>query len=331
MSKLRWGILGSASIAKRAFIPGVQESVLCSLDAIASRDETRAQATAEQFHIPKTYGSYDALLEDSYIDAVYIPLPNHLHKEWTIKAARAGKHVLCEKPIALTTKEAEEMALECDKNGVKLAEAFMFRHHPRYQMIKDIIAAGEIGEIRAIRGGFTFNNSTSQENVRFKKEWGGGSIYDVGCYPISAARYLLGKEPEAVTVHAFLSAEHDYVDMMASGLVEFPDSVALTFDCGMWAANRSFMEIVGTKGRIDLPSGFGTRREPITNLYITIEGQQREVEVPQVNHYAIQVDDFARSVLYGDPLKFEPSDSISNMRVIDACLKSAHERVRVVL
>ncbi|TVY07512.1 Gfo/Idh/MocA family protein [Paenibacillus cremeus] len=331
MKKLKWGIMGNASIAKRAFIPGVRESELCVVEAIASREESKAKMVAEQFGISKSFGSYEDLLEDPSIDAVYIPLPNHLHKEWTIKAAKAGKHILCEKPIALNVKEAEEMAEACAKAGVKLAEAFMYRHHPRYQMLKEIISSGEIGDIRVIRGAFTFNNSANMENIRFKREWGGGSIYDVGCYPINAARYLLEREPEAVTVHALLSPQHDYVDMMASGLVEFPESVALIFDCGMWAANRSFMEIVGTNGRIDLPSGFGTRPEPITNLFVTIGGERKEIEVPHVNHYAIQADNFARSVLHGEPLSFEPSDFISNMRVLEACIKSANERTRVVL
>jgi predicted dehydrogenase len=157
--------------------------------------------------------------------------------------------VLCEKPIALNAEEAEEMVRACADAGVLLAEAFMYRHHPRYHRIKEIIRSGEIGTIRGIHGAFTFNNSAQSSNVRFHRDMGGGAIYDVGCYPISAARLILEREPEAATVHAFLSPQHDLVDMMASGLVEFSDSVALTFDCGMWAASRNVLEILGRPNR----------------------------------------------------------------------------------
>ena len=329
--KLKWGIVGCAGIAIRAVIPGMAQSEWNEVVAIASRDEEKAKKTAGEHGIPKAYGSYEALLEDDSIDAVYIPLPNHLHKEWTIRAAEAGKHVLCEKPMALTAQEAEEMVAAANKAGVKLAEAFMYRHHPRYQMIRDLIASGEIGEIRGMHGAFTFNNAADTQNVRNRRDWGGGSIYDVGCYPISAARLLLSREPEAVTAHAFFSPEHDHVDMMASGLIEFPGSVALTFDCGMWAAFRNTLEVLGVNGTIQVPSAFVGKEEVLSSFFVTVKGQRREVEVPLVNQYAVQADEFARTVLFGESPKFEPIDAINNMRVIDACLKSARERVRVIL
>jgi xylose dehydrogenase (NAD/NADP) len=329
--KLRWGILGCAGIAKRAVIPGIQASETGVTAAIASRNEDKAKETAAQFNIPTAYGSYEALLEDENIDAVYIPLPNHLHKEWTIKAAEAGKHVLCEKPIALNAEEAAEMAAACNKAGVKLVEAFMYRHHPRYAMIQEVIKSGEIGLIRGIHGAFTFNSSQNHNNVRFNNEWGGGSLYDVGVYPISAARMILGQEPEAATVHAFFSPEHDNVDMMASGLLEFPGHVALTFDCGMWAAGRNVLEILGSDGRIELPCAFVNHFNADDHFFVTVKGERREVEVPYINQYALQADDFGRSVLEGTDLKFQSSDAIQNMLVIDACLKSARERIRVVL
>lgn len=333
MSKnvLRWGILGCAAIAIRAVIPGIRQSELGEVAAIASRDEAKAKETAEKLSIPVAYGSYQELLADETIDAVYIPLPNHLHKVWTIRAAEAGKHVLCEKPAALTAQEAQEMTEACAKAGVRFAEAFMYRHHPRYRMIREAIAAGEIGEIRGIHGAFTFNSAASGENVRFHREMGGGSIYDVGCYPISAARYVLGQEPEAATVHAFFSERHDHVDMMASGLIEFPGSVALTFDCGMWAAARNTLEILGTEGRIEVPAAFVATADETANFVIDARGGRRVIEVPRVNQYAVQADDFARSVLLGEALAFEPIDSVRNMRVIDACLQSARERMRVTI
>jgi xylose dehydrogenase (NAD/NADP) len=329
--KLRWGIVGSAGIAKWAVIPGIKQSQSGVVAAIASRDEQKAKEMAEQFDIPLAYGSYEALLEDESIDAVYIPLPNHMHKEWTIRAAEAGKHVLCEKPMALNAEEAQEMVDACHKAGVRLAEAFMYRHHPRYARMKEIVKSGEIGTIRGVHGAFTFNNAGDKNNVRYKQFMGGGSIYDVGCYPISAARYILESEPEAATVHAFLSPEHDYVDMMASGLLEFPNHVGLTFDCAMWAAGRNTLEILGTDGRIEVPSAYMSKPDASSNFFVYTKEGRREEEVPYVNQYALQADDMANSIFNNQPLLFDPQDAVRNMRVIDACLKSARERGRVMI
>jgi xylose dehydrogenase (NAD/NADP) len=323
--QLRWGILGCANIAERAVIPGIRGSKTGVVAAIASRSEGKAKETAERLDIPVYYSSYDALLEDDSIDAVYIPLPNHLHMEWTVKAAQAGKHVLCEKPIALNAEEAQVMADACAKAGVVLAEAFMYRHHPRYDHIKELIASGEIGDIRGIHGTFTFNGAANKENVRFVKEWGGGSIYDVGVYPISAARLILDAEPEAVTCRAMFSPEHGDVDMMASGLIEFPNDVSLTFDCGMWADFRNTLEILGTKGRIEVPSAFiGS-----PNFIVHSKGTRREVEMPEVDSYALQADDVAEAVFGVKQQRMAPADAVLNMRVVDACLLSARERKRV--
>ncbi|MFC7681851.1 Gfo/Idh/MocA family protein [Paenibacillus sp. GCM10028914] len=328
--KLKWGILGCASIAKRAVIPGLKQSQLNEVTAIASRDIDKSQATAEELAIPKAYGSYEEILLDPDIDAVYIPLPNHLHKEWTIRAAEAGKHILCEKPLALTEAEAAEMAEAAAKSGVHLSEAFMYRYHPRYDIIKDLLNSGAIGEIRAIHSSFTFNNSGSATNVRFRKDWGGGSIYDIGCYPINAARILLGTEPEAVTVQAFFSPAHDNVDMMASGLIEFGGNVALTFDCGMWAAGRNPLEIIGTEGIIEVPHAYSIP-EGGSSFFLTQNGERKEMPVPAVNAYSEQGDHFANVVLNNSPARYGTDDAIYNMRVIDACLLSAHERIRVTL
>ncbi|MFC4776165.1 Gfo/Idh/MocA family protein [Paenibacillus sp. GCM10023252] len=330
-NKLRWGIIGCAGIAQGSVIPGLQQSQRNEVIAIASRDEEKAKQTADRLNIPAAYGSYEALLEDPAIDAVYIPLPNHLHREWTIRAAEAGKHVLCEKPLALTEHEAEEMAEACAKAGVKLSEAFMYRYHPRYAQIRDVIASGEIGQVRGIHSAFTFNNAGDKSNVRYRKEWGGGSVYDVGCYPISAARLLLGQEPEAVTAHAFFSPEHGDVDMMASGLIEFPHSVALTFDCGMWAAFRNTLEVLGTDGTIQVPSAYVTSPNGGSNFFVSTKEGRREVQVANVNQYSLQGDEFAAAVLDGKPLPFEPSDAVLNMRVVDAVLASARQRARITL
>lgn len=330
-AKLRWGILGCANIAVKSVIPGIQQSARGEATAIASRSEQKARETADKLGIPKAYGSYEALLADPDIDAVYIPLPNNLHKEWTIRAAEAGKHVLCEKPFAIDAAEAEEMVRACADHGVKLAEAFMYRHHPRYGKIKEIVASGEIGDIRGIHGAFTFNNSRNTTNFRNNLEMGGGSIYDIGVYPISASRLLLDREPEAATVHALFSPEHGGVDMMASGLLEYAGGVALTFDCAMWAAGRNTLEVLGTDGRIELPSAFVCRTDESSVFYVVTKDGRREERLEPVNQYSLQADDLAASVLDGAPLAFASSDAVLNMRVVDACLESARTRSRVAI
>jgi len=329
MKKIRWGIIGCAGIAKHSVIPGIQKSETGEVAAIASRGLDKAKQTAEELTIPTAYGSYEELLADPTIEAVYIPLPNHMHKEWVIRAAEAGKHVLCEKPLALTAQEAQEMVAACEKAGVAFAEAFMYRYHPRYNVIHDIIQSGEIGEIRGIHGTFTFNNAKDKNNIRYKQDWGGGSLYDVGVYPISAARMLLNEEPQAATVHALLSEEHDYVDMIASGILEFNKGVALTFDCGMWAAFRNTLEVLGTDGRIEVPSAFVVNQDERDNFFVHTKDGRREVEVPRLNQYALQADAIGRSIRNGEPLPFPASDAVLNMRVLDACLTSARERRRV--
>ncbi|SHN17329.1 Gfo/Idh/MocA family protein [Gracilibacillus kekensis] len=326
---IRWGVISTANIAQKAVIPGIIESETGEVVAIASRNLDNAKEIAKKLDIPNTYGSYEDLLEDSNIDAVYIPLPNHLHKEWAIKAMEAGKHVLCEKPIALNAKEAQEMEEVSKKNDVILAEAFMYRYHPRYQMIQELIESGEIGEIRGIHGAFTFNNASDKTNVRYKKEWGGGSLYDVGVYPISAARMILKEEPQAATVHAYFSKEHDNVDMMASGILEFKQGVALTFDCGMWADFRNQLEILGTEGRIEVPSAFMVNQNEQDHFYVHTSNGAREVKVPYLNQYALQADALGNSIQTGTPLPFSSSDASLNMKVLDACLISADERRRV--
>lgn len=328
--KLRWGIVGAADIALKAVMPGIQTSSTGVIQAVASRGLEKSSAAAAKFGVAQAYGSYEELLADPSIDAVYIPLPNHLHREWTIRAAQAGKHVLCEKPLALTAAEAQEMADACAEAGVVLAEAFMYRHHPRMEQIKRLIDDGEIGRLRAFRGAFTFNNADDAKNIRYRADWGGGGLYDVGCYPLSAARYFLGKEPEAVTVHAFFSPEHDNVDMMASGLVEFAGGVALTFDCGMWADFRQSFEIVGTDGRIEIPSAFLANGEDAAFTVSNKEGA-RTVRPETVNTYARQVDDFARAVWKEQAPLFASDDAVRNMRLIEACLESARSRARITL
>lgn len=325
--RVRWGILSTANIGKRSVIPGLLESDRNEVVAVASRNLERAQKFAEELGIANAYGSYEDLLNDPQIDAVYIPLPNHLHKPWTIKAAEAGKHILCEKPIALDEKEATEMVAACEKAGVILVEAYKHRHQPRLVDIKSRIENGEIGDIRGIHGVFTFDSSQSQNNIRFTKEWGGGSIYDIGCYPISTARFILDEEPSAVTAHAFFSPEHGNVDMMASGLMEFSNGVALTFDCAMWAAGRNELEILGSRGRFILNHAFlGDQSYTIVK-----NGVSETIPDENINQYKLQADDFADCVLDGKPLKFSYSNLINGIKAVKATLVSAEKQERIIL
>ncbi len=331
--KLRWGIISTAEIAVSVIIPSIRESSRNKVLAISSRHIEQAEEVAERCHIPRFYGSYEEMLADPDIDAVYIPLPNHLHKEWTIKSAQAGKHVLCEKPAALDAADAAEMVDMCRKQGVVFAEGFMYRYHPKHDRVREIIHSGEIGMLRSMHGRFTSNNADDLENVRYRREMGGGSLYDLGVYPVSAARMYFGAEPTAVTVHAMFSAKHDHVDMMASGLLEFPNSRSATFECGMWAYPSCALEIIGTKGRIKLPYAFrrdDSQDEPQITIY-TDEGK-REEHIELANHFALQVDAFAAAVLDGTPLPYSPEDAIRNTRVIAACLESARkgEKIRIV-
>ncbi|MFC5407013.1 Gfo/Idh/MocA family protein [Cohnella soli] len=328
MSKqLNWGVIGAAGI-NGAVVPAIQASSRGRVVAIASRTLEKARAAADKFAIPTAYGSYEQLLTDESIDAVYIPLPNHLHREWTIRAAEAGKHVLCEKPLALNAQEAQEMVDACAKAGVHLAEAFMYRHQPRWERIKNVIASGEIGELRVMRGAFTFNMAADKGNVRFHADWGGGSLFDIGCYPVSTARFLLGNEPIAASAHALFSPEHDDVDMMLSGILEFPGDVSLTFDCGMWADFRNFFEVVGSDGRIEIPGTF-IPNDDDADFVVYSGGQRRVDKEPAVNQYSLQADRFARAV-WGEDVPLVPAtDAVRNMRALDALLRSAREKTRV--
>lgn len=329
MEKLRWGILGCAAIAARAVIPAIHESELNEVIAVASRNGEKARQYAAENNIPRYLDSYEALLNDDEIEAVYIPLPNHLHKEWTIKALHAGKHVLCEKPLTLNAKEAEEIAEVSKKTGKVAIEAFMYRYQPRFELIRSLIDQGTIGEVRLFKGSFTFNSSNNTEDVRYVKEWGGGALYDVGCYPISLARLLLQAEPIAVSMQGKFVEKYGNVDMFASGLLEFPNDVGALIDCGMWAAFRNEAEVIGTDGVIKIPNAFVPHNDEQTAIFVEKDGQITKYDASYTNSYILQVDLFARAARLGEAVPFELSDSILNMKVIDAALQSMENKVRV--
>ena len=245
--RLRWGVLGTAGITATV-VPAIARSEHGDVLAIASRTLDRAREQARLLGVPTAYGSYEELLADPAIDAVYVPLPNFLHREWVLAAVAAGKHVLCEKPMAITAAEAQEMVDAAHAAGVVLAEAFMYGHHPRYDRLREILRSGEIGQVRSITGTFTFDASDEPDLTIFSGRAGTGATYDVGCYPMHAARTLLGTEPLAVTAHAQVSPAHGSVDMMTCALVEFPGGVSLLLQCGMWTADEDSLRILGSQG-----------------------------------------------------------------------------------
>lgn len=326
--RVRWGVLGVAGITE-ATVPAMLASPAVELIGIASRDGARATAAATRFGI-EPFDGYDALLADPRIEAVYIPVPNAQHAEWTIRAVRAGKHVLCEKPLAVTEEQATEMVAAAADAGVLLGEAFMYAHHPRFAMIKELIAAGRIGAIRSIHTVFTFDASNELDHSGFQGAPGSGATYDVGCYAIHVVRHLLDAEPEAVTAHAAMSALHGAVDMSTAMLMEFAGGVASTAQVGMWSADQDTIEITAASGRITVPHAFlcGPADGDFT---VTVDGVAETVTVPAVDHYVSQIESFCAAVRGEGPLEFGPDDALAGARVVDAVVASWRERRRVVL
>ena len=318
MKKLRWGLLSTARI-NRSVIPPIRGSVRSELKAVASRDIVKAKEYAREWHIPHAYGSYEELLADESIDAIYNPLPNHLHAEWSIRAAKAGKHVLCEKPLALTLDEVDQMIAAAKQHNVVIAEAFMYKHHPQTLKVLELVEQETIGELLLIKGAFTFNLDRP-DDVRWIPEWGGGSIWDVGCYPISFTRLIARAEP--LEVFGYQVNSSSGVDVVFSGQMRFASGLLAQFDCGFRAPYRTSLEIVGTKGSIDLSSPF----KPAGGEWIKIKhGERTElIESPRVDHlYLGEVEDMERAVLEGQTPRVSLENSRGNIATILALLESA--------
>lgn len=318
---IRWGILSTANIALKRFIPGVKLSRNGTIAAIASRDLMKAKTAAEAHDIPKAYGSYEELLADADIDAIYNPLPNALHAEWTAKAAAAGKPILCEKPLATGTAEALRMIEVCAYNDVLLMEAFMYRFHPQHARVRELIDAGTIGELRAVRASFSFLLEPFQKkNVRLQHDLGGGALADVGCYAVNAARMLFGEEP------LWASAQWDVreqfgVDVSTAGVLCFSDRRMATIDCGFRASTYGTYTAIGTKGHIDVPDAFVPDGD--VAIVITTGSERREERLPAVHQFALEAEEFADCLLSGRPLRIPPLDAVANLHVIDALARSA--------
>ena len=326
MKDLRWGILGTANIAVKRVIPAIMAGHRGIVAAVASRDAARAARVAAAFGIGCSYGSYQALLDDPQIDAIYNPLPNHLHVEWTVKALDAGKHVLCEKPIALRAADAQAIVAARDRTGKCVIEAFMVRFHPQWRRIRELVVGGRIGTVRAIQSAFVFS-VLDPGNVRNRADIGGGALYDVGCYPIVTARYVFGGEPE----RAIALVDRDPalgVDRVTSGLLAFPGGGQLAFCSALQLAPYQRVVVLGTEGRIEVSVPFTPQKDHGCRLVIdsgkSLDGASAMFEdFDPVDQYALQCDLAAGVFRHESAQEFPIEDAIANMRVIDALYRSA--------
>jgi len=326
---LRWGVLSTADIGRTKWIPGVRRAPRRrgEVVAIASRDAAAAERAAEELAIPRAHASYKSLLADPDVDAVYIPLPNHLHLEWTLAAAKAGKHVLVEKPIALSSKDAETMVRAAADAGVLLMEAFMYRVHPSWVAVRELVAAGRIGRLQSVQSWFSYYNDDPR-NIRNIADAGGGALMDIGCYSINLSRMLFGAEPERVEA-AILRDPDQEIDVLTSALLVFPGGGTATFTCSTRSETDQRVHIYGTEGHISVGIPFNIPPDRGTHVFLTHGGEPPvapDVErftFETADPYGVEADAFADAVLDGAPLPTEPEDAVANMRVIERVVEAA--------
>jgi predicted dehydrogenase len=325
LKKIRWGVLGAARIATEKVIPAMQRGQWTEVSAIASRDPGKAQRAAAALGIPKAYGSYDELLSDPDIDAIYNPLPNDLHVPWTTKAAEQGKHVLCEKPIAMHAAEAAQLLAARDRTGVKIQEAFMVRTHPQWLKVRELIDAGAIGEIRAVLGMFSYFNR-DPGNIRNIPAAGGGALMDIGCYLINTSRFIYGREPERVL--GLIQRDPDmHTDRMTSIMLDFGTGHSLG-TCSTQMVFYQRMQIFGTTGRIELPIPFNAPPDRPCRVIVDsgadlFGGGITAIDLDTCNQYTIQGDLFSKAILDGSDVPLPLADAVRNMACIDAIFRSA--------
>jgi predicted dehydrogenase len=319
--KVLWGILGTAKIGTEQVIPAMQSGKYCEMAAIASRNLDKAQAAARQLGIPKAYGSYEELLADPDIDAIYNPLPNHLHVPWSIKTLEAGKHVLCEKPIGLTAAEAQELLDAAQKRPqLKVMEAFMYRHHPQWQRARQLVAEGKIGDLRTIQSFFSYYNA-DPGNIRNMAEIGGGGLMDIGCYCISLSRFIFGAEPQRV----FGIMEYDpqfKTDRLTSGMLDFGRGTS-TFTCSTQLTPYQRVNIFGTEGRVEIEIPFNAPSDQPCRMWHQYGSEMDEIVLDVYNQYTIQGDLFSQAVLNNTEVPTPLEDAVANMKVIEALTHSA--------
>ncbi len=318
-TKFRWGILSTANIGRVAMVPALKASNQANVIGVASRNKASAEQFAAEFKIEQVYGNYQALLDNPKIDIVYIPLPNHLHKEWTLKAAEAGKHILCEKPLALDPDECLEMINAAQDNGVKLMESFMYRHHPRIISAVDLVHSDKIGEIKVIETGFTFRLKNLND-IRYQPEMGGGALMDVGCYCINISRLIAGREPRSVMAKAVWAETG--VDEQLTGILDFGDGLTTHFDCGFNMTSRQRCLIAGTEGYLEIPNCFlpGKNKSLITE--VRGPDKIKTYKFNEVDQYRLIAEDFMQSIT-SDQTRYKIKDAVDNMRVIKALINSA--------
>jgi predicted dehydrogenase len=323
--KVRWGVLGVAAIATNKVIPAMQKGEYSEIVAIASRDLGRARQAAEALGIPKAFGSYEEMLADPEIEAVYNPLPNHLHVPWSIRAAGAGKHVLCEKPIALSVAQTRELIGVRDRTGVKIGEAFMVRTHPQWTRARDVVDSGEIGQLRSVLGFFSYFNP-DPANIRNIAEYGGGGLMDIGCYPITTSRFMFGEEPRRVMA----IIEWDPVmgiDRLTSAVLDFPSGQSV-FTCATQLVPYQRMQFLGTKGRVEIEIPFNAPPDRPCRIFVDngsdlFGSSARKEEIPSVDQYTLQGDLFSCAIRDDVEVPVPLEDAIRNMAVIEAVFRSA--------
>lgn len=313
MKQIHWGILGYARIAKNEVIPALLEAPTARLYGIASRDTEKREEARSLFPFERVYETYEELLEDEHIQAVYIPLPNALHKEWAVKAMEKGKHVLCEKPLALSEKEVKDMTETSEKYGVLLMEAFMYRYTHRIRKVLELVQSGVLGEIRHIDSSFRFYLNRPN-TIKMKKELGGGALYDVGCYPVNFANLLLKEEPQEIAVSSVMT---DGVDIETSVLLTYKNGVTASLHCGFNAYGVNSSEILGTEGRLVIPDTF---LEEAGDLTLYHKNQVENISVPGCHRYTLEVEDFSKAVLEGKKPLISLSESLLQARVMDRIL-----------
>jgi len=324
-TKLRWGVLSTANIGLKKVLPAMQQGENTSVVAIASRDLEKAKQAAAALNIPTAYGSYEELLADPNVDAIYNPLPNQFHVPWTIKAAEAGKHVLCEKPISLTVAEAKGLIEVRARTGVKICEAFMIRSFPQWLRLRELLDEGRVGELRSITGVFSYFN-VNPANIRNHMECGGGGVYDIGCYLIHASRYAFKQEPTRVVAALDRDPEMK-IDRLASGVLEFVDGHSI-FTCSTQLIPYQRIHFLGTKGRIELEIPFNAPPDRPTRMFIDSSGDLSGSGIttetfPTCDQYTMQGEAFAKAVRENTDVPVTLEDSIGNMAVIEAVFESA--------
>jgi predicted dehydrogenase len=319
MNKIRFGVLSVAKIGTAKVIPAMQKCRHCEVTAIASRDPVRAQEAATKLGIPKAYGSYEELLADPSIDAIYNPLPNHMHVPWSIRAAEAGKHVLCEKPLGLHPEEAEELISARNNAAVRIAEAFMIHVHPQWLRTRQIVQSGEIGELRTMHCVFSFFNR-DPANIRNRPEYGGGALMDIGCYPIHASRWIFGAEPNRVSARIERDAGFG-IDHTVSGLLDFPNGQAL-FTTSMQMNPYQRVHFFGAKGSIEIEIPFNAPPDRETRIFIRTGATDRTETFPVCDQYTLQGDAFARAILDDGEVPVSLENALGNMKVIAALLQA---------